>query len=199
MCDVEPRPRIPCGHFGQMSASATGGSGPAEKSLACATAPVAHAVLYDTVSRHGETRMAGDPCLADRTCLWPPPFSATWHCAHLVLKILAPFLASPGGASAGERPLVNRRPHARGRLVNRMTASQHSAAAAVTCYRYFTCERRRHGGRLEGVAAGVTIVQLHPRRTKERPVESAVSPTVSLAPRAILHNTPSSSVRLPPG
>ena len=25
-----------------------------------------------------------------RTCLWPPPVSATWHCAHLVLKILAP-------------------------------------------------------------------------------------------------------------
>ena len=25
-----------------------------------------------------------------RTCLCPPPGSATWHCAHFVLKIFAP-------------------------------------------------------------------------------------------------------------
>jgi hypothetical protein len=25
-----------------------------------------------------------------RTCLWPPPASATWHCAHFVLNIFAP-------------------------------------------------------------------------------------------------------------
>ena len=36
------------------------------------------------------------------TCLCPPPFSATWHCAHLVLKILAPFATFPSGASANE-------------------------------------------------------------------------------------------------
>ena len=35
-----------------------------------------------------------------RTCLWPPPFSATWHWAHLVLKIFSPRARSPGGASA---------------------------------------------------------------------------------------------------
>ncbi len=30
-------------------------------------------------------------------CLWPPPFSATWHCAHLVLKIFSPLALSPSG------------------------------------------------------------------------------------------------------
>merc|ERR1719163_2278679 len=28
-----------------------------------------------------------------RPCLWGPPCSTVWHCEHLVLKILAPFLA----------------------------------------------------------------------------------------------------------
>lgn len=39
---------------------------------------------------------------ARRTCLWPPPFSATWHCAHFVLKIFSPFATSPAGASAND-------------------------------------------------------------------------------------------------
>ena len=38
--------------------------------------------------------LAGQPGLA---CLWPPPFSATWHCAHLVLKIFSPLALSPSG------------------------------------------------------------------------------------------------------
>ena len=32
-------------------------------------------------------------------CLWGPPCSTVWHCEHLVLKIFAPFLVSPAGAS----------------------------------------------------------------------------------------------------
>lgn len=35
-------------------------------------------------ARHGASP------LPSRTCLWPPPFSATWHWAHLVLKIFSP-------------------------------------------------------------------------------------------------------------
>ena len=36
-----------------------------------------------------------------RTCLWPPPASATWHCAHLVLKIFAPVKADIQDGNGG--------------------------------------------------------------------------------------------------
>ena len=37
-----------------------------------------------------------------RTCLWPPPASATWHCAHLVLKIFAPVKADIQDGNGGD-------------------------------------------------------------------------------------------------
>lgn len=45
----------------------------------------------------GHRRHTPEHC---RTCLLPPPFSATWHCEHLVLKIFAPAATTPSGASA---------------------------------------------------------------------------------------------------
>ena len=46
-------------------------------------------------ARHGASP------LPSRTCLWPPPFSATWHCAHLVLKIFSPRARSEGREGNG--------------------------------------------------------------------------------------------------
>jgi len=48
-----------------------------------------------------------------RTCLCPPPFSATWHCAHFVLKIFAPVLVD-----RARRRVVSRRSVARDRVDN---------------------------------------------------------------------------------
>ena len=48
--------------------------------------------LYQMTSCHNTTNMM-------KPCLCPAPFSAVWHCAHLVLKIFSPDLASPAGAS----------------------------------------------------------------------------------------------------
>lgn len=46
------------------------------------------AALYEKPSVVPETRPNKPPRFGP--CLCPPPFSATWHCAHLVLKIFAP-------------------------------------------------------------------------------------------------------------
>jgi hypothetical protein len=45
----------------------------------------------DTLQR-STAQFAHSMISTSRTCLCPPPGSATWHCAHFVLKIFAPVL-----------------------------------------------------------------------------------------------------------
>ena len=91
-----------------------------------------------------------------RTCLCPPPFSATWHCAHLVLKILAPVVAIT--MTHRDACVVSRSPTRRTHPAHPVRGALGRAMVVVVVSRAYLSRRPRRGLRQTNSSSALAVV-----------------------------------------